>query len=78
MSQVRTCGTDAAFWLDLQGGRLPEEGQETTARACGSYGGNCCAHVRNVFVRRCSSFFIYKLTATPNCNGAYCAQLQYP
>ena len=77
-TQPYTCSTFGAFWLDLQGGRLPAEEQETTARSCASLLDSCCYDSRNIAVRRCSSFFIYRLTATPDGYMAYCARLQSP
>ncbi|KAK7089188.1 pancreatic secretory granule membrane major glycoprotein GP2-like [Littorina saxatilis] len=70
------CGTDAPYWLDLQGGELPAVGHETPTRACGHGTDGCCAPVYRipVTVRNCGAFYLYKLKPTAQCHDSYCAK----
>nr|QBA18365.1 VIgL family ZP-related protein 1 isoform 3 [Littorina littorea] len=67
------CGTNAPYWLDLQGKALPGAGQQTDARAC-AFCVTGCHWETPITVRNCGAFFVYKLKPDNHCNLSFCAK----
>nr|QBA18367.1 VIgL family ZP-related protein 1 isoform 1 [Littorina littorea] len=67
------CGTNAPYWLDLQGKALPGAGQQTDARAC-AFCVTGCHWETPITVRNCGAFFVYKLKPYDGCPLSFCAK----
>ena len=66
---IHRCGTDITGWLE---GSHPTVGDgQVSRRVCFRYGG-CCAFSTDIFVRNCSSYYVYYLSGTPTCYARYC------
>ena len=64
------CGTDFPGWL---GGAHPTvEDGEVLRTVCFNNGSNACKFSRNISVKICGSYFIYKLRPLIKCNSRYC------
>uniref|UniRef100_A0A8C6QTC1 Uromodulin n=1 Tax=Nannospalax galili TaxID=1026970 RepID=A0A8C6QTC1_NANGA len=68
---VLRCNTAAPMWLN---GTHPSSSQGIVTRtACAHWSGNCCLWNAQVQVKACpSGYYVYNLTAPPECNLAYC------
>ena len=70
---VFRCGTAFPGWLD---GRHPTvEDGEAPKKVCFSNKESMvpkCKETKNIFVKNCGSYFIYKLDKSANCNMRYC------
>ena len=66
----RHCGTHAPGWLR---GIHPSEGEGIVGRTvCFSWRGSCCRWQRDVSVRNCGGYYVYKLGPPPACRLKYC------
>lgn len=67
------CNTQYPGWLF---GSHPhkDEGCVTMQVCFGDYLSGCCRYRKNVLVRNCGGFYVYKLGPTPGCNFRYCGQ----
>ena len=63
------CGTDWSGWLD--GAHPTMEDGEVENTVCFSDRSTGCKYTRDIFVKNCGSYFIYKLRPTA-CNARYC------
>ncbi|KAM5227728.1 uromodulin [Ctenodactylus gundi] len=65
------CNTAAPMWLN---GTHPSTDQGIVSRtACAHWSGHCCLWQAPVQVKACAGgYFVYKLTAPPECHLAYC------
>ena len=67
---AQRCSTDATGWL--KGGHPTVADGQVSRRVCFHYWPNCCHWETDIFVRNCSSYYVYYLSGTPNCNLRYC------
>ena len=63
------CGTDWSGWLD--GAHPTVEDGEVQRKVCFSGRSTSCKHSTRIFVKNCTSYFIYKLYP-PKCPSRYC------
>ncbi|XP_019633198.1 PREDICTED: von Willebrand factor D and EGF domain-containing protein-like isoform X3 [Branchiostoma belcheri] len=70
------CGTLAPIWLN---GEHPTDDTYVTRIGCINQGrpGDCCTDEVDIGVKKCTdedgaTFYVYRLTATPGCDIAYC------
>ena len=65
------CGTTYPGWLD---GAHPtmEEGEVPRTVYFGAYPDDCYKASKNIEVKYCSTYYVYKLDGTPGCNERYC------
>ena len=66
----RRCGAVFSGWL--KGGNPTLADDRVSFLVCFTRGGNCCKKSRNIDVKNCGSYFIYKLQKVPACNLRYC------
>ena len=72
------CGKNAPGWLN--GNHPTTVGQHITATVCFSYVDspslaiNYCWMNKNVEIRKCEGFYLYKFQEVPGCNMKYCGQ----
>ena len=64
------CGTDWSGWLD-DAHPTVEDGK-VRKKVCFSDRSTGCEYTKNIFVKNCRSYFIYKLENPPTCNLRYC------
>ncbi|XP_073251808.1 uncharacterized protein [Porites lutea] len=67
---IHRCSTDVTGWL--KGGHPTVADGQVSRRVCFHYSPNCCHWATDIFVRNCSSYYVYYLSGTPNCNVRYC------
>ena len=65
------CSTEWSSWLD-DAHPTVEDG-EIRRTVCFSDRTTGCKKLRDIFVKNCGSYFIYKLQQPPNCNSRYCS-----
>ena len=65
------CGTDWPGWLD--GVHPTVEDGEVRRKVCFSDRPSGCKYKKEISVKNCVSYFIYKLLDAPACNARYCA-----
>ena len=65
------CSTEWSGWLD-DAHPTVEDG-EIRRTVCFSDRTTGCKKLRDIFVKNCGSYFIYKLQQPPNCNSRYCS-----
>jgi len=67
------CNTEYPGWLF---GSHPHKDDGCVERmVCfGDYVSGCCNHRRQVLVRNCGDYYVYKLGPTPGCNFRYCGR----
>jgi hypothetical protein len=64
------CNTQATGWYS---GVMPNTFDETTnGTACFEWQSGTCQFSSNIFVTNCGSYYVYRLSSTPNCNMRYC------
>ena len=64
------CGTTYPGWLN---GIHPTVADgEVNREVCFTVNPNCCADRKHIRVKNCSSYYVYKLDATPGCDRRYC------
>ncbi|XP_032220081.2 uncharacterized protein LOC5519385 isoform X2 [Nematostella vectensis] len=64
------CGTHAPGWLN---GTLPKISEgAVTRQACFNWRNNCCFWKRDIKVRNCVGFYVYRLMKPPGCRLRYC------
>ncbi len=63
------CGTSYTGYYT---GSLPTVGITVTGTVCYNSPSNTCVDSNTISVTNCSGFYIYLLTATPNCYERYC------
>ncbi|XP_078356255.1 transmembrane protease serine 9-like isoform X2 [Oculina patagonica] len=64
------CGTHAPGWLD---GAHPTVAEGAVQRkVCFHWSSGCCQWSRDIQVRNCGGFYVYKLPETPGCSMRYC------
>ena len=68
---VQRCNTDATGWLN--GGHPTVADGQVSRQVCFHYGNNCCHWARNIYVRNCSTYYVYYLSGTPTCSLRYCS-----
>ncbi|XP_037066968.1 uromodulin isoform X3 [Peromyscus leucopus] len=68
---VLRCNTAAPMWLN---GSHPSSSEGIVSRmACAHWSGHCCLWSTEVQVKACrGGYYVYNLTAPPECNLAYC------
>ncbi|XP_053410777.1 uromodulin isoform X2 [Nycticebus coucang] len=67
---VLRCNTAAPMWLN---GTHPSSDQGIVSRtACAHWNGHCCLWDAPVQVKACDGYYVYNLTAPPECHLAYC------
>ncbi|XP_062607869.1 uncharacterized protein LOC134269673, partial [Saccostrea cucullata] len=67
---LATCGTLYPFWMK---GTLPSSaGEEIDVEICGVSLSSKCQTSINIRVKKCDSFFVYKLKSLDYCSSAYC------
>ena len=64
------CGTHAPGWLS--GSHPTSVGQVVNSKVCFHWSGSCCHWHANIQIKKCTSFFVYKLVRTPVCWLRYC------
>ena len=64
------CGTDFSGWLD-DAHPTVEDG-EVQKKVCFSNRGQGCRYTKKIFVKNCSSYFMYKFFSPPGCPSRYC------
>ena len=64
------CGTDWSGWLD-DAHPTVEDGT-FQKKVCFSDRSSGCKFSNKIFVKKCGSYFIYKLHHAPTCNSRYC------
>ena len=64
------CGTDFSGWLD--GAHPTVEDGEVRRLVCFSDRPTGCKYLKDIFVKNCGSYYIYKLLKLPNCDSRYC------
>ena len=64
------CGTDWSGWL-ITAHPTVKDG-EVRGRVCFSDRSTGCKQLKNIFVKNCGSYFIYKLLKLPYCDSRYC------
>ena len=64
------CGTKAPGWLSCAHPTVAEG--VVTRKVCYHWANDCCYDSNYVKVKNCSSYFVYKLKATPRCYSRYC------
>ena len=64
------CGTDIPGWLE--GSHPTVADGQVSRRVCFHYAPNCCRWARDIFVRNCSSYYVYYLRGAPTCFARYC------
>ena len=64
------CGTNWPGWLD--GAHPTVEDGEVPRIICFSDRPSGCRHSKQIFVKNCGAYFIYKLHGSPRCNSRYC------
>ena len=64
------CGTHAPGWLN---GAHPTVADGAVQRkVCFSWTSGCCQWSRDITVRNCGAFYVYKLPEAPGCQMRYC------
>ena len=63
------CGTHMPGWL--KGSHPTVADGQVSRRVCFNYG-RCCDWKTDIFVRNCSSYYVYYLSGTPTCYARYC------
>lgn len=68
---VLRCNTAAPMWLN---GSHPSSREGIVSRtACAHWSGHCCLWSTQIQVKACTGgYYVYNLTAPPECNLAYC------
>ena len=66
----KRCGTDIPGWLE--GSHPTVADGQVSRRVCFRYVNNCCSWAKDIFVRNCSSYYVYYLSDAPNCYARYC------
>lgn len=67
---VLRCNTAAPMWLN---GTHPSSDEGIVDRtACAHWSGHCCLWNTPVQVKACDGYYVYNLTAPPECHLAYC------
>ncbi|XP_066022510.1 pancreatic secretory granule membrane major glycoprotein GP2-like [Pocillopora verrucosa] len=64
------CGAASSGWL--KGGHPTLADGEVSSKVCFIRGGDCCKKSRDIKVKDCGSYFIYKLQKVPACDLRYC------
>nr|XP_058971268.1 uromodulin-like [Pocillopora verrucosa] len=64
------CGAVLSGWL--KGGHPTLADGEVSSKVCFTRGGDCCKKSRDIKVKDCGSYFIYKLQKVPACDLRYC------
>nr|XP_058972479.1 uromodulin-like [Pocillopora verrucosa] len=64
------CGAVYSGWL--KGGHPTLADGEVFSKVCFTRGGDCCMKSRDIKVKDCGSYFIYKLRKVPGCALRYC------
>nr|XP_058971157.1 uromodulin-like isoform X2 [Pocillopora verrucosa] len=64
------CGAVFSGWL--KGGHPTLADGEVSSKVCFTRGGDCCKKSRDIKVKDCGSYFIYKLQKVPGCDLRYC------
>ena len=64
------CGTVWSGWL-ITAHPTVENG-EVRSQVCFSDRSTGCKELRDIFVKNCGSYFIYKLRKPPKCDSRYC------
>ena len=73
-TQSKRCHTDFPGCLNVKHKPLPSEGvTEGSIRVCFKKVSNCdcCAVQHAIFIKNCSSYFVYKLFPPPGCKRRY-------
>lgn len=66
------CGTHAPGWLD---GQHPSVGDGVVRRkVCFNWMNKCCYWNKQIEVRNCGKFYVYKLDKPPVCRLRYCGK----
>ena len=65
------CGTDWSGWLD--GAHPTVEDGEVKRKVCFSDRATGCQDSKNILLKNCGSYFIYKLLKSPRCPSRYCS-----
>jgi hypothetical protein len=58
----------------MQGSHPTSLGETVTRTVCFQSGSNTCSYSREIKVRNCGQFFLYRLVDTYYCNLGYCAK----
>ena len=66
------CGTHAPGWI--QGGHPSVADNVVKRKVCFHWSGNCCRWNRQIEVRNCGNFYVYKLMKPPVCHLRYCGE----
>ena len=64
------CGTSFPGWL--KGGHPTVADGEVDRKVCFHAFLNCCNDHKQIRVKNCSSYYVYKLYRTPDCDRRYC------
>ena len=65
------CGTGLPGWLD--GAHPTVEDGEVFRKVCFTRHSDSCRYTKNIFVKNCGSYFIYRLIKPPDCDLRYCS-----
>ena len=68
------CHTKSPGWLNVALTPLPLVGVKKKIIVCFQHinKNNCCDQNEAIYIKNCSSYFVYKLCPTPGCNLRYC------
>ena len=64
------CGTAYSGWLD--GAHPLVEDGEVPMTVCFTLNPTTCKNTKEISVRNCGSYYVYKLYKPPGCNMRYC------
>ena len=64
------CGATSSGWL--KDGHPTLADGEVSSKVCFGRGRDCCKKSKDIKVRDCGSYFIYKLLKVPGCDLRYC------
>ena len=64
------CGTDWSGWLD--GSHPTVEDGKVQRKVCFSSRPTGCKFIKQIYVKNCGSYFIYKLQQPGTCSSRYC------
>ena len=65
------CNTFVTGWLN---GHHPTTAGETiNSKVCFTSGENSCKYQTPILIKHCTSYYLYYLEDTPNCNLGYCS-----
>ena len=68
---VFRCGTDWSGWLE--GAHSTVGDGEVERTVCFSDRSTGCQYEKNIFIKNCGSYFIYKLLEPSGCSSRYCS-----